>query len=94
MIIFSAKPNIPVISITIKQARVLLAKFTDARNVGKEFWFGLPLNTSSDAVVSNYRATVSVNHDPHKNVTLRNVHATIQGKIIKRKMANYFMKTK
>lgn len=75
------------ISISIEEARTLLANFTDARNVGKQYWFevtvfGLPLNTSSDAMVSNYRATVTVSHSTDKNVTLHNVQAAIPGKLI------------
>ena len=69
------------ISLSIEEARTLLANFTDARNVGKKYWFGLPLNTSSDAMVSNYKATVTVNHSADKNVILHNVHATIPGKL-------------
>ena len=67
------------ISISYETARVLLANFTDARDVDRPYWFGLPLNTSSNATVGDYRATVDVHRSSDKTVTLHNIHATIQG---------------
>ena len=79
------RPNIPVVSISIEDARLILANFTYAGNVSaginKEYWFGLPLNKKLNADTSAYRATVTVNHLPDRNITLHNVIATIPGKL-------------
>ena len=80
------KPNIPVVSISIEDARIILANFTYAGNVSagsnKNYWFGLPLNSNPNSITLNYKGIVTVNHDVDKNVTLNNVIATIPGKHI------------
>ena len=80
---YPVKPNIPVISVSVEDARIILANFTNAGNVSaginKEFWYGLPLNKDSDDVSSSYQATVTVKHLEDKTVTLNNVIATIPG---------------
>lgn len=82
-IFYPVKPNIPVISVSVEDARIILANFTNAGNVSaginKEFWYGLPLNKDSDDVSSSYIATVTVKHLKDKTVTLNNVIATIPG---------------
>ena len=63
-----------------------MANFTYAGNVSsgsnKNYWFGLPLNSNSNAITLNYNGIVTVNHNVDKNVTLNNVIATIPGKYI------------
>ena len=81
----SVTPNIPVVSISIEDARTILSNFTYAGNVSsginKDYWFGLPLKLNSNSLSSDYKATVIVTHSKGKNVTLNNVLASIPGKI-------------
>ena len=81
----SVTPNIPVVSISIEDARTILSNFTYAGNVSyginKDYWFGLPLKPNSNSLSSDYKATVIVTHSKGKNVTLNNVLASIPGKI-------------
>ena len=76
-------PNIPVVSISIEDARLLLSNFTYSGNVSdgnnKDYWFGLPLKSNSKNLSSDYKATVEVNHSKDENVTLNNVLASIPG---------------
>ena len=76
-------PNIPVVSISIEDARVLLSNFTYSGNVSdgnnKDYWFGLPLKSNSINLSSDYKATVEVNHSKEENVTLNNVLASFPG---------------
>ena len=83
--IFLVTPNIPVVSISIEDARIILSNFTYAGNassgINKDYWFGLPLKLNSNALNSDYKATVIVTHSKGKNVTLNNVLASIPGKL-------------
>ena len=83
--IISVTPHIPVVSISIEDARTILSNFTYAGNVSsginKDYWFGLPLKPNSNSLSSNYKATVIVTHSKGTNVTLNTILASIPGNI-------------
>ena len=54
----------------------MLVNYLDAHNLSKEFWFGMPFNTS---VERNFIATVEVNSELEK-VELKNVLGVIPGR--------------
>ena len=80
---FLVTPNIPVVSVSIEDARMILSNYTYSGNVSagsnKDYWFGLPLKSNSNDLKSDYKATVIVNHSAEENVTLNNILASIPG---------------
>eukprot|EP00095_Tigriopus_kingsejongensis_P005876 maker-scaffold38_size502422-snap-gene-3.21 protein:Tk05876 transcript:maker-scaffold38_size502422-snap-gene-3.21-mRNA-1 annotation:"glutamate carboxypeptidase 2" len=68
-------PRIPVISISYFEAKILLANFTNAKNVPKIFTYALPLQTDQEL---KFTAMVEVNLDQEKR-SVRNVIGTIPG---------------
>lgn len=69
-------PRIPVVSISYEQASGILQNFTNAKGLGKEYTFALPLNTT---VELNFTARVEVYREDEA-VTLNNVIGTIMGR--------------
>ncbi len=70
------RPRIPVVSISYENARPLLVNYLHAHNLSKEFWYGMPFNTT---VERNYTASVEVNSELEK-VGLKNVLGVIPGR--------------
>ena len=72
----STMPRIPVVGISYDEAEDVLQKYTNAYQVSHKFWYGLPLNTTSQL---NFTAQVEVYRD-EKTVTLNNIIGTIPGR--------------
>ena len=56
-------PSIPVVSLSYKDAKVLLYNYTDAHNVSDNYWFGLALKEGEQR---NFTASVEVNRHYQK----------------------------
>lgn len=69
-------PEIPVLGISYDQAKEILQFYTNSFGVSHDFWYGLPLNTSSEL---NFTAQVRVYRE-ESTVTLNNIIGTIPGK--------------
>jgi hypothetical protein len=69
-------PKIPVVSITYDKAREVLQQYTNAKDLSRDFWYGLPLNTSAEL---NFKAKVEVNR-VDVVTSLNNVIGTIPGR--------------
>ena len=63
-------------SISYDDARPLLINYVHAQNLAKEFWYGMPFNTT---VERNFNVTVEVNSELSK-VGLKNVIGVIPGR--------------
>lgn len=69
-------PDIPVIGISYDQAKEVLQFYTNSFGVSYDFWYGLPLNTSTEL---NFTAEVRVYRDD-ETVQLNNVIGTLPGR--------------
>ena len=64
------------VSISYDNAMPLLVNYVHAQNLSKEFWFGMPLNTTDSR---NFTVKVEVNFKMEK-VGLKNVVGVIPGR--------------
>ena len=63
-------------SISYDQAMPMLVNYVHAQNLSKEFWYGMPLNTTAER---NFAVKVEVNFKMEK-VGLKNVLGVIPGR--------------